>query len=183
MIIGLTGSIASGKSTASSYLRKLGYNVIDCDKIAHEVLNSCTKELIDIFGSDIVDENVINRKKLGSIVFNNKELLLKLNDITHPLVKQRVIASLSDFCFIDCPLLFETDFIDLVDKTLLIYVDKETQINRLMNRDNISKEESIKKINLQMSLEEKKILSNYVICNNKSQKMLYNKLDEFLKEF
>ncbi len=182
MIIGLTGSISSGKTTTTNYLKELGYNVIDCDKISHQVLNDNAEIITNLFGVDIVENNIINRKKLGSIVFNDTTKLNELNNIIHPLVKKEVIAQLSDFCFVDCPLLFETDFIDLVDKSLLIYVDKNIQITRLMKRDNISKEECIKKINLQMPLEEKKELANFIIYNNKSKKMLYNKINDFLKE-
>ncbi len=183
MIIGLTGSIASGKTTVSNYLKELGYNVIDCDKIAHDVLNTTAyNKIVELFGREILDNNIINRKKLGQLVFNNKVLLEKLNNITHPLVKDEVKARLSDFCFIDCPLLFETDFINLVDKSVLIYVDRDTQIKRLINRDNLTKDDSIKRIELQMSLEKKRELANYVIDNNDSKEELYLKIKEFLTE-
>ncbi len=182
MIIGLTGSIASGKSTVSAYLKEKGFNVIDCDKISHDVLNNNTKEIVNLFGKDILEGNNINRKRLGSIVFNNKELLNKLNNFLHPLIKKEVLNQVTDFCFIDCPLLFETDYINLVDKSLVIYTELDIQIERLMSRDNFSREEAIKRINLQMSLEEKKKLANFVIFNNKSKEILYNEINKFITE-
>lgn len=183
MIIGLTGSIASGKSTVSLYLKNLGYNVIDCDQISHEVLNTkAYSQILELFSSDILTNNVIDRAKLGAIVFNNEELLKKLNNILHPLIKEEVLKNVTEFCFIDCPLLFETDYINLVDKSLVIYTTKDVQLKRLMNRDSLSEEDALKRINLQMSLEEKKKLANYVINNNNSKEVLYNEIKNFLLE-
>ena len=172
-VIGLTGSIASGKSTVSKKLKELGYFIVDCDEINHEILAKDQVgylEVVKEFGEDILDENLeINRKKLGSIIFNNSSLKEKLNQILHPLIKDRVIEELEKnndgIIFLDCPLLFETDFYELCDIKVVVYVNLDTQIHRLMQRDNVTFPDALKKIYAQMSLDEKLELADYVIDN------------------
>ena len=172
-IIGLTGSIASGKSTVSSKLKQLGYQVIDCDEINHSILlngNIGYTNVVAEFGSDILDENnEIDRKKLGNIIFNDKTSKEKLNQILHPLIKMIVkdeIDKVEDgLVFLDCPLLFETDFHELCDLKIVVYVNMDMQISRLMERDGITFPEALKKIYAQMSLDEKLALADYVLDN------------------
>lgn len=184
LVIGLTGGIASGKSTASLYIKKNGYKVIDCDKISHDILlkgMSGYDALVSEFGTDILINDIISREKLGNIVFNNKEKLNKLNNILHPLIYKEVESQITTgIVFIDCPLLFETNFINLCDKTLVIYVDKNTQIQRLCERNGFTKEESIKRIELQLSLDEKKDKCDFYVDNCKDIKHLYEQIDELL---
>lgn len=172
-VIGLTGSIASGKSTVSKKLKDLGYKVIDCDAINHEIL---VKDevgyllVVENFGADILDENLeIDRKKLGSLIFNDSTLKEKLNQILHPVIKNRVIEEIEKIdegmVFLDCPLLFETDFHTLCEINIVVYVNFDTQIHRLMQRDNITFPEALKKIYAQMSLDEKLGLADLVIDN------------------
>ena len=172
-VIGLTGSIASGKSTVSKKLKDLGYKVIDCDAINHEIL---VKDevgyllVVENFGADILDENLeIDRKKLGSLIFNDSVLKEKLNQILHPVIKNRVIEEIEKIdegmVFLDCPLLFETDFHKLCEINIVVYVNFDTQIHRLMQRDNITVPEALKKIYAQMSLDEKLGLADLVIDN------------------
>ena len=172
-IIGLTGSIASGKSTVSNKLKQLGYKIIDCDEINHQILEQnqigYTSVLAE-FGSDILDVDLeIDRKKLGSIIFNDKTAKEKLNQILHPLIKSIVkeeIEKIEDgLVFLDCPLLFETDFHELCDLKVVGYVNMDMQISRLMERDNITFPEALKKIYAQMSLDDKLTLADYVLDN------------------
>ena len=171
-VIGLTGAIASGKSTVSSKLQQLGYKIIDCDKINHEILkqnNIGYSAVVKEFGEDILDENKeINRKELGKVIFNNSKLKEKLNQILHPLIKDIVIKEieqLDGLIFLDCPLLFETDFHKLCDLTIVVYVNLDTQIQRLMSRDNVTFPEALKKIYAQMPLEDKLTLADFVVDN------------------
>ena len=172
-VIGLTGSIASGKSTVSNKLKQLGYVVIDCDEINHKILekgNIGYRSVLEEFGIDILDSNEhIDRKKLGSIIFNDTLSKEKLNQILHPLIKGIVedeIQKISDgLVFLDCPLLFETDFHELCDLKIVVYVNMDTQIRRLMERDSITFPEALKKIYAQMSLEDKLPLADYVLDN------------------
>lgn len=172
-IIGLTGSIASGKSTVSNILKDMGYLVVDCDDINHRLLKKARpgyNAVLEEFGEEILDEHgQIDRKKLGKLVFNDNKLKEKLNQILHPLIKKRVIEEINilneGLVFIDCPLLFETDFHELCDLTVVVYVNMDTQIRRLMDRDKITFPEALKKIYAQMSLDEKLTLADFVIDN------------------
>ena len=172
-VIGLTGSIASGKSTVSTKLKQLGYIVIDCDEINHRILeknNIGYQGVLAEFGPDILDsDKQIDRKKLGGIIFNDNLLKEKLNQILHPLIKSIVreeIKNIDDgLVFLDCPLLFETDFHELCDLKVVVYVNMDTQISRLMERDGITFPEALKKIYAQMSLDDKLALADYVLDN------------------
>lgn len=172
-VIGLTGSIASGKSTVSNRLKSLGYKVVDCDEINHKLLlkgNLGYTEVVSAFGTDILNsDGQIERKKLGTLIFNDSALKTKLNQILHPLIKEEVIKELEyvtdGLVFLDCPLLFETDFHELCDLKIVVYVNLDTQIHRLMERDSITFPEALKKIYSQMPLDEKMELADYVVDN------------------
>ena len=173
MIIGITGSIACGKSTVSGYLKSKGYVVIDADKIGHEALDSdyVKEKLILTFGNDILENNKINRRKLGELVFGNSNNLNILNSIIHPEIRRRILEEIDknndqEFIFIDVALLFEAKFDDLVDKIIVVYVDKNTQLTRLMKRNSISEKEALSRIVSQMSPLEKAKLGDYTINNN-----------------
>lgn len=188
MVIGITGSIASGKTTTTKYLKSLGFKVIDCDEISHNIIlkpNAGYYKLIQNF-DDILDGDQISREKLRNIVFNNTKQLKKLNDLLHPLIYDEVKSQINeDIVFIDCPLLFETNFINLCDKSIVVSIDEDIQIQRLVNRNNISKEDAENRISLQMSLKEKEELSTFVVYNNKDENYLFNQINiilESLKE-
>ncbi|MFI3252246.1 MAG: dephospho-CoA kinase [bacterium] len=183
LVIGLTGGIGSGKSTVSDYIISKGYKVIDCDKIAHEILfnKEAIKQLTSEFGESILIDGVIQRNLLGDIVFNDKSKLKILNEILHPLIYKEVKSKItSGVTVLDCPLLFETNFIELVDTTLLIYTNKDTQVERLIKRNNLTREEALNRISLQMSLESKRDKSDHVIDNTKGLSELHEKVDEVL---
>lgn len=188
-IVGVTGGIATGKSTSTNYIKMRGYEVIDFDKIAHDILDDkmTIKQLVNIFGDKILNENnEIDRKKLGSIAFKNKVDLEALNNIMHPKIYQKAKEEIQRFSdekilFLDIPLLFETknkfeEFYKLVDEFWLINSREETQISRLMIRDKISVDEAKEKIRLQMPLKVKSKLSNVVIYNNNDIYALYDEI-------
>lgn len=182
-VIGITGGIASGKSYISNLLISIGYIVIDCDKIVHDLL--LNKDVIEnikqTFGLSVIANENVDRKKLGKIIFNNKNEELKLNSIIHPLVidevNNRIRKTNEDIVFVDVPLLYEANMEYIMDKVIVVYVDKPTQLLRLMSRDSIDSEFANKKISIQMSLEEKVKKADYIIDNSKdfldSQKQLY----------
>lgn len=189
MIIGITGSIACGKSTVSGYLKSKGYVVIDADKIGHEALDSdyVKEKLILTFGNDILENNKINRRKLGELVFGNSSNLNVLNSIIHPEIRRRILEEIDknndqEFIFIDVALLFEAKFDDLVDKIIVVYVDKNTQLTRLMKRNSISKKEALSRIVSQMSPIEKAKLGDYTVNNNLDVINTYEQVDKVLSE-
>ena len=189
MIIGITGSIACGKSTVSNYLKSKGYIVIDADKIGHEALDSdyVKEKLILTFGNDILENNKINRRKLGELVFGNSNNLNILNSIIHPEIRRRILEEIDknndqEFIFIDVALLFEAKFDDLVDKIIVVYVDENTQLTRLMKRNSISEKEALSRIVSQMSPLEKAKLGDYTINNNLDVINTYEQVDKVLSE-
>ena len=189
MIIGITGSIACGKSTVSNYLKSKGYIVIDADKIGHEALDDdyVKEKLILAFGNEILEDNKINRQKLGELVFGNSSNLNVLNSIIHPEIRKKILEKIDknndkELIFIDVALLFEAKFDDLVDKIIVVYVDKNTQLTRLMKRNSISKKEALSRIVSQMSPIEKAKLGDYTINNNLDVINTYKQIDKILSE-
>lgn len=182
MLIGLTGGIASGKSLVSSYLKKLGAKVIDLDEIAREVVGPglpAWKEIVEAFGKEVLtNEGVIDRKKLGNIVFNDHELLKKLNSITHPRIMkearrriEKIRQKEADIMIVvDAALLIESGYYKDMDKTILVYADEDIQIERLKKRDGISEGDALKRLKVQMPLKEKLLFADYVVYNNNESK-------------
>ncbi|WP_368503583.1 dephospho-CoA kinase [Alkalihalophilus sp. As8PL] len=179
MRIGLTGGIASGKSTVSNWLNEWGYPIIDADKIAREVVEpgeSAYQEIVRHFGKEILlEDQSINRKKLGSIIFNDEHERKALNGIVHPAVRQKMLAQKERYeasghqtVIFDIPLLFESDLFHLVDKVMLVYVDEQTQLERLINRDQAGKEDALARISSQFPLKDKRERADAVINNSGS---------------
>lgn len=194
LVIGLTGSIASGKSTISLMFDDFHIPVIDADKVSRQVVRPGKKayrQIVEYFGIDILRDNqTIDRKKLGQIVFNNKEELTVLNGIVHPEIRKEMIAERNAYkkskvkaVVLDIPLLFENNLTSLVDTTLLVYVSEETQLQRLMKREGFSKKEAKNRINLQMSLEEKRNLADYIINNDGTKFDSYQQLEDLLRKW
>ena len=175
-VIGITGGIASGKSYVSSVIKKCGYPVIDADIISKELSKkggTVYKEIMRVFGSSYLDTNLeIDRQKLGSLIFNDKQAKELLNSISHPLIideiNRQIALAKTDLVFVDVPLLFESGMENMFDKIICVYLPRKIQIERLMNRDNISYEYAVKKIESQLSLENKKTKSDYVINSTNS---------------
>ncbi|WP_300357159.1 dephospho-CoA kinase [Fusobacterium sp.] len=190
MIIGLTGGIASGKSTVSKILKELGAIIVDADIKAKEISEreDVVAEAKNIFGNDIIDNNgKIDRVKLKEIVFSNKEKLKELNNLIHPKVvnefkKIKESSNKNDIIIFDVPLLFETGMDKMCEKIILVFVDKDTQIKRMIERDNIDKKLAEKIINSQMSLEEKLKKSQIHIENNGTLEDLKKKAENIYRE-
>ena len=186
MIIGLTGGIASGKSTVSKYLAEKGFNIYDADKIAKDISEkkSVQEEIISTFGNKILNENGnVDRKKLKEIVFENKDKLKKLNDIIHPKVinfyKELKEKNTDEVIIFDVPLLFESGIDKFCNKILVIISDYEVQLNRIVERDKINKELAEKIIKSQLSNEERIKKADVVIENNSNLEDLFEKVERF----
>lgn len=190
MIIGITGSIASGKTFVTDYLKELGYKIIDADEISKNLLKKDSKgyfKVIDVFSKDILTENgEIDRKKLAKMIFNNSINKKKLEEIVHPLVFEEIEEykekyKEEKYIFISMPLLFETGYQKKVDKVITVYIKKDIQVERLMRRDNIDREYAITKISSQFDLEEKVKNSDYVIDNSNSKEETIEKVKKVLE--
>lgn len=179
IIIGITGGIGTGKSTVSNMLIEMGYTVVDADKIARNVLDKGKigyKKVVEVFGEQILfDDGSVNRKKLGSIIFNDQRQRELLNMIVHPCVHQEIkeqikLNNMNEIVFLDIPLLIEgvdklvEDGI-VCDKIWLVYANKDIQITRLLMRDGFSEQEALSRINSQMPIEEKREKADIVIRN------------------
>lgn len=189
MNIGITGSIACGKSTVSDYLIAKGYTIIDADKIGHVALtsNDVKRKLSEKFGDEILENNEISREKLGKLVFGNNNNLKKLNNIIHPKIKELILKlqvehKNENLVFLDIALLYEANFVDLVEKVVVVYVDEDVQLERLMMRNALSKEEALKRIKSQMSPQEKASLGDFVINNSYSKEDTFQQIDEIIEK-
>ncbi len=190
MIIGLTGGIASGKSTVSNFFKELGVKVIDADIVAREISErkATIDEICNIFGRDILDENGrIVREKLRERVFQDKRLVQKLNSIIHPQVieyfKERKDENREDELLIfDVPLLYEAKMDTLCDKVIVIGVDRKKQIERIIQRDGSSEEVARNIIANQMSLDDKIKRADIVIMNDGTLEELKGKVLKVYKE-
>jgi len=184
ILVGLTGGIASGKSTASKIFKKLGAYIIDADVLAREVvepLKPAWKEIVRSFGKGVLNkDNSINRKRLAEIVFNNKKKRELLNSIVHPRVFKRAkeiekeIAEKDPEVVIifDAALLIESGYYKKMDKNIVVYADEDVQVKRLIKRDGLTKDEAKKRIKAQMPLREKVRLADYIIDGNKMLNMV-----------
>ncbi|MGE6375676.1 dephospho-CoA kinase [Peribacillus muralis] len=176
-IIGITGGIASGKSSVSLYLQELGFTIIDADLASRAVVEpgeEAYQQVLRAFGEDILlADGTIDRAKLGAIIFHDREKRLQLNGIVHPAVRkwmslktEEALAAGKETVFMDIPLLFESKLTYMVEKTLLIYADERVQLERLMNRNGLSEADALARIHSQMPLADKKDLADAVIDNN-----------------
>ncbi|MED4313166.1 dephospho-CoA kinase [Heyndrickxia coagulans] len=193
-IIGLTGGIASGKSTVSNMLKAKGFTIVDADIAARKVVEPgepAYEQIIEAFGKGILLEDLtIDRKKLGALIFADEALRMKLNSIVHPAVrawmtreKDRAIENGEKTVFLDIPLLFESRLTYMVERTILVYVDEETQLKRLMARNGLSEKEAQMRIRAQMPLSEKKALADAVIDNNGSPEETKQQLEKIVSDW
>ena len=178
MIIGVMGMSGSGKSTFSGFLKELGAELIDADKIAREVMEKGSEGLLEAvktFGEEILfPDGALNRKKLGSIVFSDEEKLNKLNSITSAridaIIKKRALESEKEIVVIDCPMLYKISAIEICDKVIFVTADKKVMAERIMERDFLSYDDAIKRINSQG--EEFSKYADIIIENNKEKEYL-----------
>lgn len=195
VVIGLTGGIGTGKSTVSQILKEKKFPVIDLDIISHEVIKfpKVVEKIVENFGKEVLEYNntgnwIVSREKLGRVIFGNREKRLILNSVMHPeilrIMREKILECKKEnkIIFVEIQLLFEVQWEKEFDYILLVSAEKETQIKRILSRDNRSKEEALSIINSQMSLDEKKKRSYYVIENDGNIQDLERKIDGFLKK-
>lgn len=182
----LTGSIGTGKSTVSSMLQQHGFEVIDADKISKEVLPLHVKEVQALFGESVIADGQIDRKALGALIFNDKNEREKLNALMRPLIREEIFRR-SELLevqkkpyIIDIPLYYESEGYDC-KLVVVVYAPVEVQRKRLMVRENFTKEEAQKRIDAQISIEEKKILADFLINNSFDMKFLESEIEKFIK--
>ena len=191
-IIGITGSIASGKSTVTEFLRQQGYKVIDADQVVHELQEPggrLYQALLSTFGSSILQEDGrLDRPKLGAMIFGDPELLAKSSQIQNQIIREELagrrdlLEEKEDIFFMDLPLLFELGYETWFDQVWLVDVTEETQLCRLMARNALSQEEAEKRIAAQLSLQEKRNRADVLIDNNGPLELTQEQLREALQK-
>ncbi|SFC46550.1 dephospho-CoA kinase [Streptococcus gallolyticus] len=189
-IIGITGGIASGKSTVVAEIRKQGYQVIDADQVVHELQEKGGKlyqTLVEWLGNNILQENgELDRQKLGQVIFGNKEMMAKSSKLQNEIIRQELanrrnqLAQTEEVFFMDIPLLIELDYMDWFDEVWLVYVDEKTQLDRLVMRNNYTRSEAQKRIASQMSTEAKKAYADKLLDNRGNLQALKEQVDRLL---
>ena len=195
--IGLTGGIASGKTTITNYIRKYkNIPILDADNLSRELIKPNTygyKKILDYFGNKIIDntnnsERVINRKLLRKIIFKHSESKEWIEKLLHPLIKEKMIEECSQYKInqtisLDIPLWFEAKFEDICTEIWLVKCPKELQKKRLIKRDKISEKEAYDSINLQLNFEEKRKFSDIILDNSDDQNKWIKTIRELLWSF
>ena len=183
--IALTGGIASGKSTVASLLALNGLRVIDADAIAHTLLDLHVSDIESMFGSKYIKKSKVNRAELGSLVFSDKDKKVQLEAFLHPKIRKEIekqSEKQDGFKFpylIDIPLFFETNAYD-IKNSVVVYTPKDIQLERFMKRNGFDEEESLRRIESQMPIDEKKKLATFVIDNAKNLKHLQQECENFV---
>lgn len=190
-IIGITGGIASGKSTVTNFLRKQGFQVVDADAVVHQLQKPggrLFQALVQHFGQEIILENgELNRPLLASLIFSNPEEREWSKQIQGDIIREELatlrdqLAQTEEIFFMDIPLLFEQDYASWFDETWLVYVDRDVQLERFMKRDQLSKEVAESRLSAQWSLEEKKKLASRILDNNGSRDQLVSQVVKLLE--
>jgi len=186
-IIGITGGIGSGKTTITKYIESLGYPVYIADDEAKKLLD--TEEVVDeirnTFGEEIIENNLVDKKKLATFVFGNENKLKQLNEIVHPKVRQQFINWLKQldkpFVVKEAAILFESGAYKDCDFTILVTAPEDVRIDRVIKRDNTNKEDVSKRIRSQWSDEDKAKLSDFVIQNIDLEQSK-REIDEIIKK-
>ena len=190
-IIGITGGIASGKSTVTNFLRKQGFQVVDADAVVHQLQKlggRLFEALVQHFGQEIILANgELKRPLLASLIFSNLEEREWSKQIQGEIIREELatlrdqLAQTESIFFMDIPLLFEQDYSAWFDETWLVYVEPDVQMERLMKRDQLSKDLAISRLSAQWPLEEKKGLASQVIDNNGNQDLLLTQVSILLE--
>ena len=191
-IIGITGGIASGKSTVTEFLRQKGFQVVDADAVVHQLQKPSGRlyqVLVEHFGEKILLENgELNRTLLASLIFSNPEEQEWSKRTQGEIIREELdalrnqLAQTEALFFMDIPLLFEQDYASWFDETWLVYVNRDVQLERLMKRDQISKEAAESRLNSQWPLERKISLSSHSLDNNGNQEQLIAQVVQLLDE-
>lgn len=191
LVIGLTGGIASGKSLVGNFFTQYGIDVFDTDTIARECVQPTTpayKKLVEHFGTEILDNQLkIDRSKLRKIIFHDSEQKKWLETLLHPLIRQRtkelISSSISPYCLVIIPLLYETWPNPLIDRVLVVDCEPQIQLKRLKNRDNIDQQLANKMLQQQASREQRLSIANDIVTNNNGMEQLYKDIDELHKHY
>ncbi|CXS82136.1 TPA: dephospho-CoA kinase [Staphylococcus aureus] len=191
-VIGLTGGIASGKSTVSELLSVFGFKVVDADKAAREAVKKGSKGLAqvrEVFGDEAIDENgEMNRRYMGDLVFNHPEKRLELNAIIHPIARDIMEEEKQEYLkqgynvIMDIPLLFENELENTVDEVWVVYTSESIQMDRLMQRNNLSLEDAKARVYSQISIDKKSRMADHVIDNLGDKLELKQNLERLLEE-
>ena len=190
-IIGITGGIASGKSTVTNFLRKQGFQVVDADAVVHQLQKlggRLFKALVQHFGQEIILANEeLNRPLLASLIFSNPEEQEWSKQIQGEIIREELatlrdqLAQTEEIFFMDIPLLFEQDYVSWFDETWLVYVNYDIQLERFMKRDQLSKEVVESRLATQWSLDEKKKFASHILDNNGSRDQLVSQVVKLLE--
>lgn len=191
-IIGITGGIASGKSTVTEFLRQNGFEVVDADAVVHQLQKTggrLYQTLVEHFGDEVLLENgELNRPLLASLIFSNSKEQEWSKSTQGEIIREELaalrnqLAQTEALFFMDIPLLFEQGYDSWFDETWLVYVNRDVQLERLMKRDQISKEAAESRLNSQWPLERKMILASHSLDNNGNQKQLITQVVQLLEE-
>ncbi|AMP21033.1 hypothetical protein AZF37_07540 [endosymbiont 'TC1' of Trimyema compressum] len=186
MIVGITGGIGTGKSFVASYIKEKGYPIVSSDEISSVLMkkgNQNYLNIVDAFGKAVLLSNgEINRKKLGQLIFSNKEDRALLNKITHPNIIEELKkqGTAHKLVFLEIPLLFEANLEYMVDEIWVVACSEDIQINRIVKRDEITQKEALLKIRSQYPLAEKKKKAHFIINTNESKKNIYKEIDQLI---
>ena len=190
-IIGITGGIASGKSTVTNFLRQKGFEVVDADALVHQLQKPggrLFQILVEHFGEKVLlEDGKLNRPLLASLIFSNSEEREWSKETQGQIIREELgslrdkFSETEELFFMDIPLLFEQDYASWFDETWLVYVRRDTQLDRLMNRDQLSKESAETRLASQWPLEEKKKFATYILDNNGSRDQLLSQVVSILE--
>lgn len=194
MIIGLTGSIASGKSTVAKMLKEYGLPIVDADVVARLVVEPGTptlQKIVEAFGEEaLTDDGAMNRQQIGAIIFHDEEKRKLLNSIIHPAIRQEMLRQRDEHLengaktvIMDIPLLFESQLQHFVEKILVVSVSEVTQLNRLMERNQLTEEEASARIASQLPLSVKELGADAVINNNGTIEETAEQLEDILRNW
>ena len=190
-IIGITGGIASGKSTVTNFLRQKGFEVVDADALVHQLQKPdghLYQILVEHCGEKVLlEDGELNRPLLASLIFSNSEEREWSKETQGQIIREELgslrdkFSETEELFFMDIPLLFEQDYASWFDETWLVYVRRDTQLDRLMNRDQLSKESAETRLASQWPLEEKKKFATYILDNNGSREQLLSQVVTLLE--
>ena len=191
-IIGLTGGIASGKSTVTSYLKEKGYTVIDADRVVHDLQaqgGELYQALVEHFGTEILlDTGDLDRPALAERIFSSQKEIAWSNQVQGEMIRKALarerdrLAETEDLFFMDIPLLIEQGYLDWFDQVWLVYVTEDTQLERLMERNALTEDQARDRLAAQMPLDEKKAFVDLVLDNNSKRDHLYQQIDRALEQ-
>ena len=190
-IIGITGGIASGKSTVTNFLRQKGFEVVDADALVHQLQKPggrLFQILVEHFGEKVLlEDGGLDRPLLASLIFSNSEEREWSKETQGQIIREELgslrdkFSEIEELFFMDIPLMFEQDYASWFDETWLVYVSRDTQLDRLMNRDQLSKESAETRLASQWPLEEKKKFATYILDNNGSREQLLSQVVTLLE--